>query len=443
MSTGPDAAIYTRPAELLQALIRFDTTNPPGNEAACVGYVNDLLTAAGIPTTILARDPARPNLVARLRGQGNAPPLLLQGHLDVVTTAHQQWQHPPFGGEIVDGAVWGRGTLDMKGGIAMMLAAMLRAQAEGAPLPGDILLALVSDEEASSAYGARFLVEEHPALFTGVRYALGEFGGFSLYLGGRRFYPIMVAEKQICGVRLTVRGPGGHAAFPLRGGAMARLGRVLARLDAARLPAHLTPVVGAMIETVAGALPPPVGPALLGLLDPARADAVLDALGPQGALFDPLLHNMVNATIVQGGEQVNVIPSKVDVVLDGRVLPGYGAADMRAELHELLGDEVEIAITLDETHPVTPDLSLFPVLAGVLREADPDGIPMPYMLAAVTDGRHFARLGIQCYGFLPMQLPPDFQFQTTIHAADERIPVDAVNWGTAAMFAALQRVGAA
>ncbi|MBV8823138.1 MAG: M20/M25/M40 family metallo-hydrolase, partial [Ktedonobacteraceae bacterium] len=181
MPTSPaQTTIYQRPAELLQQLIRFNTTNPPGNELACITYINTLLKEAGFQTTILASDPARPNLITCLRGSGNAPPLLLQGHVDVVTTEKQNWQQPPFAANEIDGYIWGRGALDMKGGVAMMIAALRRAKAENISLPGDVVLTVLSDEEAGSRLGAQFLVEQHPELFKDIRYALGEFGGFSL-----------------------------------------------------------------------------------------------------------------------------------------------------------------------------------------------------------------------------------------------------------------------
>ena len=177
-----NASIHQNPDQLLQRLIQFDTTNPPGDEAECIAYIDQLLTAAGIETKMLARNPARPNLVARLPGRGEAPPLLLYGHVDVVTTANQDWSHPPFAAEIVSGYIWGRGALDMKSGVAMMIAALLRAKAQGLKPPGDVILAVVSDEEDGGDAGAKFLVQEHAALFEGVRYALGEFGGFSMYV---------------------------------------------------------------------------------------------------------------------------------------------------------------------------------------------------------------------------------------------------------------------
>ncbi len=437
--TSDQDTIYTRPAELLQQLIRFNTTNPPGNEAECIAYLHHLLTEAGLQTTILAKDPARPNLIARLSGQGNAPPLLLQGHADVVTTEKQVWQHPPFEGGMRDGYVWGRGALDMKGGVAMMVSAFLRARAENVPLPGDVILAILSDEEAGGEYGAKFLVENHAGLFEGVRYALGEFGGFTMHIGGRRFYPIQVMEKKTCGLRATIQGPGGHGALPMRGGAAAKLGRMLQQLDEHRLPVHVTPVPRQMIETVADVLSATVGPFLLQLLDPVQTDTVLDALKLQGEAFDPILHNTVNVTIVRGGEKSNVIPSEIVVTMDGRLLPGYTPDDMLVELRSLLGEEVTFEVTSYDAGPAEPDMGLFDTLAGILKEADPAGIPMPMLLPAVTDGRFFSRLGIQTYGFLPMVLPEGFNFTQTIHAAAERIPVEAMEFGTKAIYEALRR----
>ena len=442
MSTT-DPTIYRRPAALLQDLIRFDTTNPPGNEAACVAYIDRLLTGAGIETTRLARDPNRPNLIARLKGQGKAPPLLLYGHVDVVTTVGQQWTHPPFEAREVEGVVWGRGALDMKGGVAMMLAAVLRARAEGLVPAGDVVLAILSDEECGGDYGAGYLVENHPEQFEGVRYALGEFGGASMMIGQRVFYPIQIAEKQMCWMEATVRGPGGHGSRPMRGGTMARLARFLRQLDRHPLPVHVTPAARQMIEAMAAALPFPAGFILRQLLNPSLTDRVLKLLGDRAQLFEPLLRNTVNVTIVRGGEKINVIPSQVDIEMDGRLLPGFGPEDMIAELRHVVGDEVELAVKRYDPAGAEPDMGLFDTLADVLRRADPRGVPLPLLLPAVTDGRFFSRLGIQTYGFTPMKLPPDFKFFDTIHGADERIPVEAVDFGADAIHAVLQRYGAA
>jgi acetylornithine deacetylase/succinyl-diaminopimelate desuccinylase-like protein len=433
------SSIYQRPSELLQRLIRFDTTNPPGNEAECISFINGLLTKAGIETTILARMPERPNLIARLRGQGNISPLLLYGHVDVVTTVNQKWQNPPFEGKLVDDFVWGRGALDMKGGIAMMLASFLRAKAEGLNLPGDVVLVIVSDEETGGDFGSKYLVENHSDLFEGIRYAIGEFGGFTLYIGKRRFYPIMVGEKQKCWMRATIRGPGGHGSIPVRGGAMARLSRLLQKLDKNRLPVHITRVASLTFKTVALSLGGLKGLIVGQLTNPLLTNSLLNLLGERGRLFDPLLHNTVSATILHGSEQINVIPSEISVELDGRLLPGYHPDDMIAELHQLIGSDIELEVIRFDPGPVEPDMGLFDTLADILRKADPDGIPIPLLLSGATDGRFFSRLGIQTYGFLPMPLPENLNFSQTIHGANERIPVEALDFGASAIYELLQR----
>lgn len=435
------SAVYQHPADLLRRLIQFDTTNPPGNEAECISFINGLLTEAGVETTILGQAPDRPNLIARLPGQGRASPLLFYGHVDVVTAENQHWQHPPFEGEVVDGFVWGRGALDMKGGVAMMLAAFLRAKGEDLNLPGDVILAIVSDEEAGGDSGSKYLVENHADLFDGIRYAIGEFGGFTLHVGNRRFYPIMVAEKQICWMKATVRGPGGHGSLPVRDGAMAKLSRFLQRLDRHRLPVHITPVARLMIKAMASATGGLTGLILGQLVNPPLRDSMVSILGERGRNFDPLLRNTVSPTTLHGSSKVNVIPSEVSVGLDGRLLPGYKPEDIIAELNRIAGDGVEIEVVRHDPGPAEPDMGLFDLLAGILRQADPDGIPIPLLLPGVTDARFFSRLGIQTYGFLPMALPEDFDFMATVHAADERIPVESVGFGADAVYELLKRFG--
>jgi len=433
--------IYQRPAELLRDLIRFDTTNPPGNEAACIAYIQDHLHRLGIETQLYEKEAGRPNLVARITGRGDAPPLLLQGHVDVVPTANQPWTRPPFGAEVHDGFIWGRGALDMKGGDAMMIAAFLRAKAENADLPGDVILCMLSDEEAAGVVGAGFLVKEHPEIFEGVKYALGEFGGFTIAMGGRRFYPIMIGEKQSAWLKIRLHGPGGHGSQPHRASfaATAKLGTLLHTLNTQRLPVHITPPVEHMLGVLAEALPPPLNGMVAGLLDPNKTDAILDQMGEDGKLFDALLHNTVSPNIIRAGEKVNVIPSQVEVEIDGRLLPGQTMETMLAELYTLLGDDLDIETIYYEEGPTQTDMGLFATLGNILTEADPEGVPLPYLLPAATDARFFARLGIQTYGFTPMQLPEDFQFMSTIHAADERIPVDAVNFGAEMVYQALLR----
>jgi acetylornithine deacetylase/succinyl-diaminopimelate desuccinylase-like protein len=424
--------------ELTRDLIRLDTTNPPGQEHIAVDLVERVLDEAGISSARYENARGRPNLVARLKGRGDAPPFLLQGHVDVVTTVNQEWKHRPFDGEIVDGYLWGRGALDMKGGVAMMVNALLQAQARGGA-PGDLVLAALADEEAGGNQGAKWLVEKHPELFAGIKHAIGESGGVVQHLGGRRFYPIMVSEKRGCQILATLRGPGGHGSIPAHGGAMAKLGAMLTKLDSARLPVHITPPVKLLLEGMRDALDEPWKGRMAMLLDPVHADAALVELGPLGRNLDAALHNTVNATIVSGGLKINVIPSEVQAQLDGRLLPGFGPEDMLRELREVVGPEPELEVQL--VGPAQPpiDLSQLDLFASVLRDADPGCIPLPYLVTGGTDARHFAKLGIRTYGFLPLNNPPDFNGSTTIHAADERVPVSALEFGARCVLEAVMR----
>lgn len=435
--------IYQRPVEMLQTLVRMDTTNPPGNEILCIQYLDHLLKAAGLQTTILAKDPIRPNLIARLPGRGEAPGLVLQGHVDVVTTANQQWEHNPFGGEIIDGHLWGRGSLDMKGGVVMMTCAVLRALAEGIQPAGDVILTIVADEEAGSDYGARFVTEQHPEQFAGARYAIGEGGGGAQYLGGQRFYPLMVAEKQVCWLRTRFTGPGGHGSSPLRDGAMAKLGQALTTLNSRRLPVHLTEAMELMLDGLARIAPAELKASVAGLYDPASVDATLDSLYAAGAplarTLDALLHNTVNATVVNGGFKTNVIPSEIGLELDGRVLPGFTSDDFIGELRGLLGDDLPFEIIRHDPGRADVDMSLFPLLAGIVEEMDPGAAVIPSVVGGFTDGRMFARLGIQNYGFLPVKLPPGTNYGATVHGADERMPVEGLEFGVRAVSALVER----
>jgi acetylornithine deacetylase/succinyl-diaminopimelate desuccinylase-like protein len=427
------------PAELLRRLIQFDTTNPPGAEAACQQFLLDQFAGRDVDARLLAALPDRPNLVLRVRGRGDAPPLLLQGHADVVTTANQRWRHPPFGGELVDGWVWGRGALDMKSGLAMMAGALLRCLDEGRLPAGDVVLCSLVDEEAGGIQGAQFLVEKHPDLFSGIRHALGEGGGATQHFGGRPFYPIMVAEKRACRLRLVLRGPGGHAARHHRGGTMGKLGALLSALDRSRLPVHVTPVAEANVRAVAGASSEPLRTQLLALLEAGRTDSALDEMGPEASRFESILHNTINPTIVQAGHKVNVIPSEAAVDLDGRMLPGFEPEQFIAEVRRVIGHEPELAIL--NVGPRLPESrmdGLFDMLGEVLRELEPNAVPVPAMMTGATDQRHFGQLGIRGYGYLPLRLPPEFG-QETVHAADERVPVKALEFGVEALYQVLQR----
>jgi acetylornithine deacetylase/succinyl-diaminopimelate desuccinylase-like protein len=420
---------------LLQELIRFDTTNPPGNEEACVTHVEALLHARGIATERYERAPGRPNLVARHPGANDQPPLLLYGHVDVVPPAGQRWTHPPFGAEIHDGVLWGRGALDMKSGVAMLVRSFLDAVERNTATP--LVLLVLSDEENGGDEGAMFMADEHAEALGGARHALGEFGGASQTIGGRRFYPIQVAEKQLCWLKLTVRGPGGHGALGVRGSAMARLGEILRTLDRKQPPVHITPVVREWFGTMAAHLPRPQALLVRRLLDPRTADLAVRALHIPA--LGRVIRNTVSTTIVHGGEKINVIPSEVELQLDGRILPGQTPDDLIRELHELVGDDVELEVVRHDPGPPEPDLSQLELLSDVLRELDPDGVPVPMLQAGVTDARHLARAGVQTYGFLPLRLPDGFEWTKLIHAADERVPGGALQFGVDAISHVIER----
>ncbi len=436
-----DKTIYQRPVELLQHLIRFNTSNPPGNERECITYISHLLNAAGIETHLLSKDAHRPNLVARLGGkEKHVPPLLLYGHVDVVPAGDDSaWKYPPFEGKIADGFVWGRGALDMKGGVAMMVSAFIKAKIEKVPPPGDVVLCILSDEEELGEFGACFLVEHHPEIFKGIRYALSEFGGFTLYVGGKKFYPIEIAQKQKCGIKAIIRGPAAHGSSLMRGGAMAKLAKMLIQLDKNNLPVHITPAAKKMFNPMADALPFPSGWIMRQLLKPRCTDFILKLLGEKGKVFVPMFHNTVNATIVKGGDKINVIPAEIEVHMDVRLLPGFGPDDVIKELRSIIGKDIELELLFFDAGPAEPDIHLFDTLVGILKEADPEGIPVPLLLTGSSDARFFSKLGIQTYGFMPMQLPEEMNFSRTIHAANERIPVESLAFGTDAIFQAIKR----
>jgi acetylornithine deacetylase/succinyl-diaminopimelate desuccinylase-like protein len=360
----------------------------------------------------------------------------------VVSTAGQAWRRNPFAAEEHDGYIWGRGAIDMKGGVAMMLAAILRAKAEGLEPAGDVIFCALADEEAMGRYGAEWLVREHADQFAGVRYALGEFGGFTTHQAGRRFYPIQVAEKQVCTLEATIRGPGGHGSIPLRGGTTARLGQMLERLDRESLPVHVTPVVRQMLGAMASHLPAGRRLLLRQLQRPAFARALLPRMGAQARMLGAVLRNTATPTIIETSKKFNVIPSEIKVTLDGRILPGFGPDDLLREVRALIGDDIELEVVLHDPSPGEPDLGMFRMLGRILEEADPGSAAVPLLMAGVTDGRFFASLGIQTYGFTPLKLPAGFDFWAGVHGSDERVPVEAIGFGADAIHTALERFGA-
>jgi len=321
----------------------------------------------------------------------------------------------------------------------MMICAMLRVKLEGFVPRGDIILCIVSDEEDGGIHGAGFITEKHRELFKDVRHAIGEIGGFNMSISGKKFFPIMIAEKQRCEIRATIKGPGGHGSLPVKNGAAAKLGEMLRGLDKTRLPVHVTPPVKLMMEALSSNLPFPAGTMLGMLTKPALTNRILDIMGEKGRVFDPILHNTINATILRGGNKINVIPSEVTVHFDGRILPGFGPEDIIHELEAIVGSDIELELMFFDKGPDKPDMSMFDIMSQIIREEENDGIPIPFVVSGVTDARFFAQLGIQTYGFTPMLLTGDIDFSKLLHNADERIPVGALYFGTEAVYKLITR----
>ncbi|URZ07041.1 M20/M25/M40 family metallo-hydrolase [Clostridium felsineum] len=428
------------PVELLQKLIQFNTTNPPGNENECIRYIEKLLSEVGIETKIVGKTQRRTNLIARLKGDGSAAPFLMYGHVDVVTTENQTWKHSPFKGTIDDDCVYGRGTLDMKGAIAMMVSSLIKIKTSKIIPHCDIILCIVSDEESDGKYGARYVVENYAHLFENVKYAIGEVGGFTMYIGEKKFYPIMVAEKQRCCLKIVTRGKGGHGSMPIHDGAMAKLGSILTALDQKKLPAHITQPAKIMINEMAKNFEPQIGEILKGLTNPSECDKILEVLGNKMSFFDPILHNSVSPTIVRGGNKINVIPSEITLELDGRILPGYSVENILDEVKSIIGEIGEISVTSYDPGPQLVDLKMFNTLSDIIKEGDKEGIPIPFVMAGVTDARFFSKLGIQTYGFTPMLFPKDIMYSKLIHASNERIPLKALEFGTNSIFKLLNTI---
>src|SRR5215204_5603245 len=307
--------------ELLAALLRFDTTNPPGNEAECVEFLADTLRQAGVEPEVLSPVPGRANLVARLAGgDGAEAPLLLNGHVDVVAAEAGRWRHPPFAGEVHDGAVWGRGAVDMKQMVAMSAATIGLLARLGVPLRRDLKLAVVADEEAGCQAGSAWLVDHHPDKVR-AGHALGEVGGATFYLSGRPFYPVQVAEKGIAWLRAVATGATGHGSIPRDDNAVVSLSEFLARVGRRRLPLHPSPELRRFLAALAAVQGRPARALMPLLLRRRWSNVVL-----RRAVRDPdvagvlaaLLRNTASPTVVRAGHKTNVIPGRAEAELDGR-----------------------------------------------------------------------------------------------------------------------------
>lgn len=413
---------------LVSDLIRIDTTNTgdgTGKERPAAEYVAEKLGEAGIEATLIESAPNRANVVARIAGTdpGRAP-ILVHGHLDVVPAEAADWSVHPFSGEVRDGMLWGRGAIDMKGMDAMTLAVVRAWAREGRRPPRDVVLAFTADEEASAAHGSTWLVTKHADLFEGVTEGISESGGYTFHAGGRRLYPVAAGERGTAWLKLTARGRAGHGSRVNHDNAVAALAGAVHRLAEHEWPLRLTPAVRASIEGIGAALDVPVD-----LASDDGVDATVARFGPARQLVEAVLRNSTNPTMLSAGYKVNVIPETATAYVDGRVVPD-ARDEFEAVVTELIGPAVsweyehaEIALAAD------PASDTFAAMAAALRAEDPGAHVVPYCMAGGTDAKQFSRLGITGYGFAPLRLPPDLDYSALFHGVDERVPVDALEFG--------------
>jgi acetylornithine deacetylase/succinyl-diaminopimelate desuccinylase-like protein len=429
----------TKPVEevvdLVRALIRFDTSNSGDpdhttTEAECARWVEEQLQEVGYETEYIeAGAPGRGNVFTRLPGADpERGALLIHGHLDVVPAEAADWSVHPFSGAIEDGCVWGRGAIDMKDMVGMMIAVARHLKREGIVPPRDLVFAFVSDEEAGGTYGCKWLVENRPDLFEGVTEAVGEVGGFSLTVprrdgGERRLYLVQTAEKAMLWMRLTAHGNAGHGMLIHDDNAVTAVAEAVARLGRHRFPIVLSDTVEQFLQAVAEETGYTFD------VDSPDLDGAVAKLGSIGRLVAATLRDTANPTMLKAGYKENVIPASAEAVVDCRVLPGRLAAFER-EVDAVIGPDVtrEWIVNLP-SYETDFEGGLLDAMNGAIMATDPEARTVPYMLAGGTDAKHFARLGIRCFGFAPLRLPPDLDFSAMFHGVDERVPVDALTFG--------------
>ena len=450
--------------ELVRALIRIKTVNPPGDELLAARYLEGVLADEGIQSTVVEPFPGRGSIVARLRGDGTGgEPLLLLSHLDVVPAEPEGWTHDPFGGDLAEGYVWGRGAGDMKSMVAMEVQVM-RGLARAArkagrdpatdPIPGlrrDVIFCSSADEEAGGWQGAGWLVDNHPDWLRAAG-ALNEAGGISTTYGGVRFYPIQVAEKGFVVYRLHVKGRWGHGSVPTPDNAAVLAARIVVRLaepgpvrvtesigiSLGRAIPHLTARAAAAIAALAPAAgtPPDAGPGTAPAIDPVRVDAALRELCDPvlARTVSAMIHDTVSVGIVRAGVKYNVIPGVAEIEIDCRTLPGTDEPAMRAELRRRIGGELwdRIEVECEQVGPSVEaplDSPLYRLLELVLKSHDTGGVPVPFLAPFATDAKHLARIGVPTYGFSPLRTGHGDGLLELMHGDDERVSVEALRFG--------------
>jgi acetylornithine deacetylase/succinyl-diaminopimelate desuccinylase-like protein len=447
----------------LRDLIRIPSVNPPppdapDGETRVARYLADRLTSLGLEPEVIEPVPGRGSVHVRLHGDGmGGPPFLLLSHLDVVPAPPERWTHEPFAADVADGYVYGRGAVDMKGMIALELGVVERLVAEARadgfdpardPIPGlrrDVLYTCTADEEAGAIDGARWIAEHRPDWLRAAG-AVNECGGVSLTIGGRRLYPIQVAEKGYAAYRIRVRGTWGHGSMPREDNAALLAAQVVERVAVAG-PTRVTPVMTRFLEAAAGALPPEFAPVLARIAaGDAGADRAIDALcDPVYArALRALLRDTFSPDVVHAGVKYNVIPGDAVVEVDCRILPGTTEAEARGQLEARLGADLlaacEIELIVFGAPVESPaEGELYDLLAATLRDHDAEAIPLPVMAPFATDAKFTSMLGVPTYGFSPLRLDPEERFLDRFHGVDERVSLEALRFGLPVLYDVVRR----
>src|SRR4051812_32319809 len=412
--------------DLCRDLIRIDTTNygdesGPGERKAAE-HVATLLDEVGIPSELFELESGRTSLVAQWGARpGDEGALLLHGHLDVVPAAAEDWQVDPFSGEVHDGYVWGRGAVDMKDFDAMLLSVVRARTRAGAVPDRPIVLCFTADEEAGGHHGAQVLVDDHREHLAHCTEAVGEVGGFSTTIRGRRLYLIEAAEKGMAWMKLTARGRAGHGSMINHDNAVTRLAAAVARIGAHDWPVRLTPTMRTLLASV--------GELAGEEATPENAEALVEEFGSAARMMGAVIRNTCNPTMLGAGYKVNVIPTEATAHVDGRFLPGF-EEEFFATLAALVGEDIEVEYVSKQPPWETPyDGALVDAMTRSILAEDDEAIVAPYLMSGGTDAKHFRKLGMRSYGFAPLRLPANLDFTALFHGVDERVPVDALEFG--------------
>ncbi|HJT58829.1 MAG TPA: M20/M25/M40 family metallo-hydrolase [Ktedonobacteraceae bacterium] len=427
----------------LRNILRLDTRNPPGNEIRAAEYIRGVLQADGIDSEIVGPSPDRATIVARLKGDGSAAPLLLMSHTDVVAVEPEKWTHDPFAADIADDFVYGRGALDMKSMVTMELMTMLLLKRAGVHLKRDVIYMAAADEEVGGHEGAGWVVHNRPELIQ-AEYGLNEGGGGGFEINGKRYYTVSTAEKGTARFRLRTTGKPGHGSMPHGDNAIVKLATLLSKLDGQQPPVHFTDTFRGYITGVASSQPPEIARLFLAVLDDeATAADAIDALPLEDILkleLQAMARNTIAPTILKAGSQINVIPSQAEAQLDGRTLPGWQPQTYLEELHAIFGEDIEVDF-IDPSIPLEADPAspLFEVIKTMVEEHDPGATVIPALLIGGTDAKHVAELGTKVYGFAPELYIPGATDWSGVHGHDERIHIRAMQWGTRVLYDVVAR----